>query len=307
VSKKQFTLPAFAKINLSLRILGRRAEDGYHEIDTILQTVTLADDLIFEQRDDNLIEIQCDSPGIPTDEGNLVYRAALNLRERYEVKSAGATIKLIKRIPAGGGLGGGSSNAAIALLGLARLWQIEINRDELISLGKSLGADVPFFFTGGTARGTGIGTEIISLDDVPPMHLLIITPNEHVSTAEAYKAMRAPVLTSENRAVILSGSRAEVKNAESLLYNLQNDFERVIFTLRPRIEQAASALIEIGARRASLSGSGASVFGVFDDEDDRDRAQALLRHNGDWRMFNCTTLARDDYKRRLSEAGKSLF
>ena len=307
MSKKQFTLPAFAKINLSLRILGRRAEDGYHEIDTILQTVTLSDDLIFERRDDDLIELLCDSPGIPTDESNLVYHAALNLREWYGVKSVGASIKLIKRIPAGGGLGGGSSNAAIALLSLSRLWRIETNRDELISIGKGLGADVPFFFMGGTARGTGIGTEILSLNDVPPTHLLIITPNEHVSTAEAYKAIRAPVLTSENRAAILSGSRAEVKNAESLLYNLHNDFERVIFPLRPRIKQAANALIEAGARRASLSGSGASVFGIFDNEDDRDGAQALLRDIGDWRMFSCTTLARDEYRRRLSEAGELLF
>lgn len=301
MKQNKFTLPAFAKINLGLRVIGRRAEDGYHEIDTIFQTVTLCDHLTFEARDDDSVEIVCDTPGIPTDETNLAHRAAVCLRERYEAKSAGARIKIVKRTPAGGGLGGGSSNAAITLLALARLWRIETSKDDLIKIGKGLGADVPFFFTGGTARGTGLGTEIFPLNDLPPTRLLIVTPDEHVSTAEAYRAMRAPVLTSENRAAILSGSRAEVKNPESLIINLYNDFERVIFPLRPRIKQAKDFLLKAGARRASLSGSGASVFGIFDSEEEQTSAQAVLSQVTGWQVFNCATLTRDDYARALGE------
>lgn len=303
MKQNKFTLPAFAKINLGLRVVGRRAGDGYHEIDTIFQTVTLCDHLTFETRDDDSIEIICDAPGIPTDETNLAYRAAVCLRERYKTNSTGARIEIVKRIPAGGGLGGGSSNAAITLLGLTRLWRIETSKDELIEIGKRLGADVPFFFTGGTARGTGLGTKIFPMKDVPPTRLLIVTPDEHVSTAEAYRAMRAPVLTSENRAAILSGSRAEVKNAESLIDDLHNDFERVIFPLRPHIKQAKDLLLEAGARRASLSGSGASVFGIFDSEEEQASAQAVLSQITGWQVFNCATLTRHDYIRALGETG----
>jgi len=303
VKQHRFTLPAFAKINLSLRVLGRRLEDGYHEIDTLLQTTTLCDHLTFEARDDNLIEIICDASDIPTDETNLIHRAAVRLRERYQVKNAGARIELTKRIPAGGGLGGGSSDAAIALLGLARLWQIETSKNELVEIGKKIGADVPFFFTGGTARGTDTGTNIVPLVDAPARHLLIVTPNEHVSTAEAYCLLRAPVLTTENRLAILLSSRVVVENMEPLDCDFHNDFESVIFSVRPGIERAKAALMAAEAQYASLSGSGASVFGIFGSEAEQSRAQAIISRVADWEVFNCTTLTRADYVSKLHALG----
>jgi 4-diphosphocytidyl-2-C-methyl-D-erythritol kinase len=151
-------LPSFAKINLSLRILGRRP-DGYHEIDTVLQTVSLHDDLIFSSRTDDLVVLKCDSREIPTDNSNLVMRAALALRESGK-DLPGVDIALTKRIPAKGGLGGGSSNAAVALLALKHLWKIDLDKNQLLRIAGSLGSDVPFFLMGGLAHGVGTGKDV---------------------------------------------------------------------------------------------------------------------------------------------------
>lgn len=293
LSDARFTLPSFAKINLTLRIHGRRT-DGYHEIETIFQTVSLHDRLTFEARDDARLELLCDAPGIPCDESNLVHRAAVALRERYGVRR-GARISLEKRIPAGGGLGGGSSNAAVALVGLARLWKIEADRDALAVIGASLGADVPFFLTGGTSLGTGRGTDIYPLADVPPKQLLLVTPPVEVSTAAAYKSLNAHALTKAVSPVNLTVSRTQAEISGSLHAVLWNDFEPVVYRLYPEIERARDALVAAGASGALLSGSGASVFGLFENVRERNRAQASLRVEAGWQVFACTTLSRSAY------------
>jgi 4-diphosphocytidyl-2-C-methyl-D-erythritol kinase len=293
VSDASFTLPSYAKINLSLRVRGRRA-DGYHELETVFQTISLCDRLTFELRDDARLELTCDAPDIPCDESNLVYRAALALRERYEARR-GARIALEKKIPAGGGLGGGSSNAAVALVGLARLWKIDAGRAALTEIGASLGADVPFFLTGGTALGTGRGTDIHPLPDAPPQQLLLITPQVKVSTAEAYKSLNAHALTKAVPVVNLTVSRVQAEISGSLRAMLWNDFEPVVYRLHPEIERARDALRQAGARGALLSGSGSSVFGLFDNENERDRARASLRAEAGWQVFDCTTLSRSAY------------
>ncbi|HYG08652.1 MAG TPA: 4-(cytidine 5'-diphospho)-2-C-methyl-D-erythritol kinase [Pyrinomonadaceae bacterium] len=293
LSDARFTLPSFAKINLTLRVHGRRA-DGYHEIETVFQTVTLHDRLTFEAQDDARLELVCDAPGVPCDESNLVHRAGIALRERYGA-GRGARVSLEKRIPAGGGLGGGSSNAAVALVGLARLWKIEADRHALAEIGVSLGADVPFFLTGGTALGTGRGTDIHALADVPPKQLLLITPRVRVSTAEAYKSLNAHALTKAVSPVNLTVSRAQAEISGSLHAALSNDFEPVVYRLYPEIERARDALMAAGASGALLSGSGASVFGLFENVWERDRAQARLRVEAGWQVFACTTLSRSAY------------
>ncbi|HKS30716.1 MAG TPA: 4-(cytidine 5'-diphospho)-2-C-methyl-D-erythritol kinase, partial [Pyrinomonadaceae bacterium] len=227
MSLRSFTLPAYAKINWRLNVLGRRA-DGYHEIRTIFQTVTLHDRLTFAASDDERLFLTCDDETVPSDERNLVVRAALALREKFQVRE-GAQLHLEKRIPVEAGLGGGSSDAAVALLGLAALWRIKTNREELSRIGARLGADVPFFFTGGTARGTGLGTEIAPLEDAPAVPLLIIKPEARVSTPEAYKALKRPALTKEVADIILSISREEARIRDSLHEVLHNDFERAIY------------------------------------------------------------------------------
>ncbi|MEJ7616049.1 MAG: 4-(cytidine 5'-diphospho)-2-C-methyl-D-erythritol kinase [Pyrinomonadaceae bacterium] len=297
MSNNAFKLPAFAKINLTLRVLGRRA-DGYHELHTIFQTISLSDHLTFSPLPDERFVLTWSAQNIPADESNLVHRAALALREHFGVRH-GARVELEKRIPAGGGLGGGSSDAAIALLGLARLWKIKTDESQLAEIGARLGADVPFFFTGGTALGTGTGTTLKPLEDVSHRHLLIVAPGVKVSTADAYKALNAPALTKVEPAVMLPISRIERQFTDSLPDAMHNDFESVIFRLYPEIERARNALVECGARRALLSGSGSSVFGIFDSEETAGCARVSLPVDTDWNVFACTTLARADYLKAL--------
>ncbi|MGI8997995.1 MAG: 4-(cytidine 5'-diphospho)-2-C-methyl-D-erythritol kinase [Pyrinomonadaceae bacterium] len=294
MSAQILTLPSFAKINLSLRVLGRRA-DGYHEIQTVFQTVSLHDRLTFTVLPDGQFALACDVAGIPVDEMNLIWRAAAALREWFGVRT-GTRIDLQKRIPAGGGLGGGSSNAATTLLGLSCLWGIETSRDELAEIGARLGADVPFFLTGGRAVGTGRGTEIQPLPDNADFRLLIVTPPITVATAEAYAALDAPALTKAGSVGNLPISRESLNFSDSLCERLSNDFEPVVFQLYPEIERARDALLSAGARGALLSGSGASVFGIFDSREDSEQAHAALRAEATgWQVFPCTTLSRAKY------------
>jgi 4-diphosphocytidyl-2-C-methyl-D-erythritol kinase len=291
---KGFTLPAYAKINWGLRIMGRRPDD-YHELHTIFQTITLHDELTFTPRTDTHIELVCDAPDIPIDGSNLIQRAAAALRESYDVRR-GAHIELTKRIPVGGGLGGGSTDAAVALIALAHLWQIETASAELAAIGARLGADVPFFFTGGRALGTGRGTEISPLADHPKTRLIVVTPGVKIDTANAYKALSAPALTKDYRPGKLPVSRMEAIADRALTEELTNDFAPVVFRLQPEIERAYDALRRAGASAAALTGSGASVFGVFDSEQAQASAQAALGNEAGWQVCACTTLARGEYR-----------
>ena len=305
MSEEIIKLPAFAKINLGLRVLGRRA-DGYHEICTIFQTVTLRDTLTFEAADDERLELTCTDPSIPTDESNLVMRAASLLRGRYRV-SRGARVRLEKRVPAGGGLGGGSSDAAATLIALSNLWNLKTDSAELSEMGARLGADVPFFLTGGTALGAGTGTEITPLEDARKMALVVATPDVHVSTAEAYKALNAPALTKTDGVVNLSVSRTEADFPDSLCDVMSNDFEAVVVRLHPEIGRARDALLGAGAARASLSGSGSSVYGVFESELEAGRAaKALSGAEGSWQVSACATLTRAEYVAALGASAAIL-
>jgi 4-diphosphocytidyl-2-C-methyl-D-erythritol kinase len=288
--------PAFAKINWTLRVLGKRA-DGFHEICTVFQTVSLADRLTFESASE--LVLTCDAQDVPTDERNLVLRAANALRDRFAIEK-GARIHLEKRIPSPGGLGGGSSDAAVALVSLAHFWEIKTNKSELSEIGAKLGADVPFFLTGGTALGTGLGTEVEFLPDVAKTLLLIVTPDENVPTGEAYNALNAPLLTNESAKTILEICRFEAENADFLQTGLHNDFEKTIFRLRPEIARVKNELLQTGASAALLSGSGASVFAIFDNVESRQRAAALFNRNEpSWRVFECETVSRNEYRKQL--------
>lgn len=300
-----FSLPSFAKINLTLRILGRRP-DGYHEVRTQLQTISLHDDLGFATRSDGVFSLSCDDSELPTDEGNLIVRAARVLQNRFQVKS-GASITLTKRIPIKAGLGGGSSNAAIALIGLARLWNLKLSPADLNDLGASLGADVPFFFLGGRALGMGRGSELRPLPEIQKTCLLIVSPNATVSTAEAYAALSAPALTYPQTESILAVSQSKVISYDSdqwdLNDDLANDFEPVIFDREPEIARAKKALLNAGARGALLAGSGSSVFGIFDDVAAQQRAAGLIQAEVGWRLSPCVTVSRAEYALALKSSG----
>jgi 4-diphosphocytidyl-2-C-methyl-D-erythritol kinase len=292
-----FTLPSFAKINWSLEILGRRV-DGYHEIRTLLQTISLHDELTFTSTESSEIALSCDDPRIPLGEENLILRAANRLRTRSGT-AAGANVHLRKRIPAQGGLGGGSSNAAVALLGLARLWNLEIAREELLEMSAELGADVPFFLVGGCVLAEGIGTDLTEAIDQQKQQLIVITPNATVSTASAYAALKAPALTTLSDDTILSSSRAEANLQLSSLCTPRNDFERVIFESEPEIERAQEALLKAGAISSLLAGSGSSVFGIFESKEEQERAVREMKAEPGWRVFPAVTVSRSEYSQAL--------
>jgi len=303
VDTSEFILPSFAKINWHLRVLGKRPDD-FHEVATILQTVSLHDELAFAARTDDKILLTCSAPGIPTDETNLILRAAYALRSG-SLSNPGANINLEKRIPVKGGLGGASSNAVVALLGLSRLWRMEVPLSNALTIASNLGADVPFFLMGGRALGEGTGTSVSPLVDRPTQNIIIVSPNATVSTQAAYSALDASSLTTATSVSILASSSAESVLSDCDQWPLHNDFEAVIFEIEPEIKRAREALLEAGARGALMAGSGSSVFGIFSTEEARLRALENLRSETGWHIFSCDTLSRDEYFRAMGSSGTS--
>ncbi len=292
--ENSFTLPSFAKINLFLRVLGKRA-DGFHEICTIFQTVSLCDYLTFSEADE--ITLTCSDDKIPLDDENLIVKAGKILREKCDIEK-GAKIHLEKRIPAPGGLGGGSSNAAVTLLALVKLWNITIDFAELRAIGMTLGSDVPFFFCGGTALGTGRGTEIFSSEDFGEKYVLIAAPKIDISTGKAFARLNAPDLTNKSSKSILQICREQVNSLYLGQSALVNDFERVIFEIEPEIGEIKEKLFSCGAKRALLSGSGASVFGIFETNEQRQYAMKFLQSEN-CRLFAAETVSRLAYQNLL--------
>lgn len=289
-----FILPSFAKINWTLRILGKR-DDGFHELFTVFQTVSLHDTISFKESDS--LELTCDRTRIPVDGRNLILKAAAMLKERYGV-TKGATMHLEKRIPSPGGLGGGSSNAATALIGLLRLWELDESTD-LHSIAVELGSDVAFFLCGGTAIGTRRGEEIEPIQDKEEPYMLIVTPRIRVSTRDAFAKISAPTLTNEARNHILSVCRKEVGSLDPRLSVLTNDFERTVFSAHPEIENVKNTLLGLRAANAALSGSGASVFASFEKEETRQAAIKALDQASTWRKFSVSTISRIKYREAL--------
>jgi 4-diphosphocytidyl-2-C-methyl-D-erythritol kinase len=254
---------AYAKINWSLRVTGKRP-DGYHNIETLFQTIALHDVLTIDRAD--RLSLTCTDPSIPTDDTNLILRAARAI-------GVTANVHLEKRIPAGGGLGGGSSDAAAVLTAFDR-------RDPQIAL--SLGSDVPFFLYGGTAYATGRGEVIEPLPRVAPVPLLLLIPNERVLTAQAYAMLRRfspPLGVDRYRAMI----------ADDLLDHateLINDFEEAVFVKLPHLHTLKTRLYEEGAAWAGMSGSGSTIAGAFRSPADRD---AAIRRISGARAIACET------------------
>lgn len=293
--RPRLTLPSFAKVNLHLRVLGKR-NDGFHELCTVFQTISLHDELTFTPAGN--IEFICSDPTVPSGSENVVFRAASELGKRYGV-TAGATINLEKRIPSPGGLGGGSSNAAVALMGLSRLWNLDVPNDELREVAAELGSDVPFFLYGGTAIGTGRGEIIEPIDDLNAEFVLIVTPDVAVSTGDAFAGLNAPSLTKSESGHILNVCRFELESLDLLHTALKNDFETTVFAAYPEVGRIKDTLLGLGAKQALMSGSGASVFGIFDNEQTRQQAIKALGVEANWRVFAVATISRDEYREAL--------
>jgi 4-diphosphocytidyl-2-C-methyl-D-erythritol kinase len=297
---KTLTLPAFAKINWTLRVLGKRP-DGYHEIRTLLQTISLHDTLSFTATDTSHLVLSCDERMISAGAENLVCRAAAALQKQFAPQK-GAYIRLEKRIPSQAGLGGGSADAGVTLLALAKLWDTGATDDELREIAATLGADVPFFLMGGTALATGTGKDLTAVADGPDSFLLVIKPKAAMSTTEAYEALNSPSLTSAEAKTILSSSQETEFFDNRNPNGLQNDFEGVAFGCAPEIERARAALYKAGARAALLAGSGSAVFGVFDNKNGQVRAMQVAELEPGWRVFPCRTVGRSHYRSAMGPA-----
>jgi len=286
-----FQLPSFAKVNLALRVLGRR-DDGYHELETIFQTVSLHDTLHFDASDELVLE--CDDPLAPLGDANLIVKAAKLLAETFGADE-GARIYLEKRIPFPGGLGGGSSNAAVALVGLSRLWNLDTTIEQLHRIAAKIGADVPFFLYGGTALGTGRGDVISELDDAPLENVLIVTPDIDVPTREIFAKYAADGLTTSAPKHTLINYRFRPGDASVF----ENDLEETVFAMHPEVGSVKRELEKLGAKAALMSGSGASVFAVFEKEETRQAALKALGQRPDRRTFAVAAISREQYREAL--------
>ena len=245
-------VPSYAKINWSLRVTGKRP-DGFHDLETVFQLISLHDTLTFSESDH--LVVTCSERTIPTDERNLVVRAA------HALGVDRVAIHIEKRIPSGGGLGGGSSNAAVTLMALSRMFGID---KPLAPIALALGSDVPFFLVGGTAYATGRGEVITPIADAPQLPLLLVLPRERVSTAEAFRALKrfSPPLGIE---------------AYGDMANYANDFEEPVFARFPQLRSYKEKLYELGATWAAMSGSGSTIVGAFPGVSSRDAAKSAFR------------------------------
>lgn len=294
----QLTYPSYAKINWTLEILGRRP-DGYHELRTLLQTVSLADRLTFIPLDDG-IEIECAHPDVPLDRTNLVHQAASRLLELTGLRR-GVRIAIEKNIPTAAGLGGGSSNAAVTLMALCRLWDLRLDPADLFSIGSALGSDVPFFFLGGTCLGAGRGEEVYPIAEAPTRHLLLINPGILIPAREAYANLPHELTnrtTVDMMPLSLKAAYAfsEAGNGLRVAELLKNDLEIPVLPRYPLLGEIKRRLGEAGADGVLMSGSGSTVFGIFESEDARDGAQSDLSDTG-WRCLPARTLGRREYRR----------
>jgi 4-diphosphocytidyl-2-C-methyl-D-erythritol kinase len=264
---------AYAKINLGLLIHGKR-DDGYHEIETVFHRIDLADTLVFEPADE--INLSTSSSDIPADESNLCWKAASMLND-IAGGNRGVRITLMKNIPVGAGLGGGSSDAACVLRVLPRLWNIQVSQQTLADAANRLGSDVAFFLGTDSAHGTGRGEKLNFFRLALPFALVVCYPGVHVATPWAYSQIRS--FRIRDHGILGERIRENVGKPDRLCRFLENDFEAAVFAHFPEIVKARDRLLEAGALCVALSGSGSSVYGIFADDRVARRTADSLRTN----------------------------
>lgn len=280
-----------AKINLGLEVLGKQA-DGYHEIRTLFQAIDFSDVLEFELRAASEISLSGDSNSIPWDDRNLVFQAARLLKQTYSVRR-GVSIRVAKSVPAGRGLGGGSSNAAMTLFALNKLWDLGLSRRQLHEAAARLGADVPYFLEGGLCLGEGRGDVLKKLPNLPPLYCVLALPDHAVSTAEIYACLR---LTSPGKDSKINQflTRGEFE----LLERLENRLEETVFSLYPRLKEYKDFFFERETVLSLVSGSGSAVFGLYRDREKAEQVLAELSRQAEALLVE--TLSRERYWKRAT-------
>jgi len=273
-SMNRIKLQAPAKINYLLEVL-RKRPDNYHDLRMVMQRIALSDEIEISLSDTPGIRVYCDHADVPDGPANIAWRAADALLAMTS-NSAGIDIFIVKKIPMAAGLGGGSSDAATVLMGLNDLLNLKLTDEKLMSVGVKLGADVPFFIFKKTALAEGIGDRLSAVEGLPPVWLVLVNPNIHVSTAWVYKNLQ---LTKKVDADKLLKFSDRVEDVCSLL---SNDLESVTIGRFPVIREIKDALLANGAQGVLMSGSGPTVFGVFADEQLASVCQREISRNSEW-------------------------
>jgi 4-diphosphocytidyl-2-C-methyl-D-erythritol kinase len=268
MNSQELRFKSWAKINLCLH-LGRKRSDGYHELKSLMQLIDLNDELSFFPRDEGLtLEVKSTVSPLPSVEENIIYRAARKLMDRHHCK-AGAHIVLDKKIPVGGGLGGGSSNAFVTMKALNLLWNLNMPAGEMHLLCSQTGSDVPFFALGGTALAEGRGETLTRLSDIPHLFLILVIPPFSISTHEAYRWWDEDAHAPESISIASALEHLALGQIEKLLHN---DFEETLFRRFPLLEEIKRALLSEGCCGALMTGSGSTIFGIAED---RQKADAI--------------------------------
>jgi len=284
-----FSLYSYAKVNLGLQIIHKRP-DGYHEIETVMQTVDLTDTVTVSPLPSE-IEVNCTDPVVPLDEQNLVYRAAQLLRERYEI-DRGVRIDIQKQIPVAAGLAGGSGNGAVTLLALNRMWGLDLPERDLFRLGAELGSDIPFCMLGGTALATGRGEHLEPLDVQCPCVFVLATPDCQVSSAWAYQNLKID-LTNGKSMISLMLCALRQRDMVQLVSCMENDLEKSVLETFPIVNRVKQVLDGCGASGVLMSGSGPTVFGIVPDRKVGEQVAACVRQVAmDWRVFVTSPVSR---------------
>ena len=288
---KEIRMKALAKINLGLDVVKKR-EDGYHEVRMIMQTVKLYDQIDIHKMDKPGIRLKTNLQYLPVDENNLAYRAARLLIEEFGIPK-GVSIRLRKVIPIAAGMAGGSSDAAAVLVGLNRIFQLGLTKQELMERSVKLGADVPYCILRGTALAEGIGEKLTRLPAMPKCHVLIAKPGIHVSTKMVYTNLRADELVShpDIDGQIAAIRERDLRRAAELMGNV---LETVTIPAYPVIGKIKEKMMPCGALGAMMSGSGPTVFGLFEDEEKARYAYEKMRRG---------SLAKQVYLTRIMNHG----
>lgn len=283
---KQLTIPSYAKINLALYVNNRRP-DGFHDIETVFQSISLADSLVI--RDSPAMKVTCDNPDVPSGPDNLAYKAAVMVKKAFGVEK-NVHIHILKRIPMGAGLAGGSSNAAAAVRGLVRFWGIKEDKGKIDRILKRLGSDVPFCYRGGACLGRGRGERLKPLPPFPRRHVVLVNPGIHVATPWAYQSLKRS-LTHGKKIANLTKRYAELlKKRLTLREFLHNDFEGTVLKKHPEIKRIKAGLGRFAPEGVLMSGSGSTVYALFGSPGAAAPAARHFRKQG---LFACVSTTLD--------------
>lgn len=287
---------AYGKLNLSLDIVGKR-EDGYHLVCMVMQTVDLYDELTIQKTDKPGIQLTTDRPDLPTNEDNLIYKAAKLLFDEFQIKG-GVSIHLKKQIPIAAGMAGGSADCAATLLGINTLFDLKLTEQDLQKRAVTMGADIPYCIMGGTALSEGIGEVLTPISPVPDCHVLLVKPNIDISTKWVYQTLRWNTLTSHPDTKKML-SALEAQSLSEVSATMENVLETVTIPAYPVIASIKEKLLSLGAINAMMSGSGPTIFGLFPDQAAGEKAYSICKelypdYQVEWTRF----ISREEIKNK---------